>query len=387
MHRSILGTVGRVAGVATVGLLGLVQAQEHDDDHGDTTLASTRLQYGVSSAGNIASHEDIDMFRLDLQGRAELLMFTTRDVDTVGALYDSEGDTLAEDDDSGGGLNFSISQALDGGVYYVSVRSEMGVGDYKITARIVRAGDDHGDTAGASTVLPLDVRTTGKILPAEDADAFRMDIAATMELRVSTSGAADTTGELRDSGDALVERATDGGVGRNFVIDRCLDPGIYYLVITAADSGAYNVLATRSAGAAMCEADDPVVDDDGDDDEPAETAWDVFQASISTPIVQDKCVGCHFSGGPGSQGLLFVESTVADHEMTNFDSFETYVADGHDGDDHEGNVHVTAILDKIRGMAEHGGGVQVEDGSELFMDMERFLNLLADEVAEDGDHE
>ena len=164
-----------MAAVAAVGLLGLVQAQTHYDSHGDTTPTSTRLRYGVSFRGEIGSHEDIDMFRLDLQGRAELLVFTTRDVDTVGTLYDSEGNMLAEDDDGGGGLNFSISQMLDGGVYYVSVRSDMGVGDYKITARIVRAGDDHGDTAGASTVLPLDVRSvgnywfgeriTGKILP------------------------------------------------------------------------------------------------------------------------------------------------------------------------------------------------------------------------------
>ena len=163
-----------------------------------------------------------------------------------------------------------------------------------------------------------------------------------------------------------------------------MQPGVYYVHVTAMAVGSFTLLAELYESSGDDHDDDP---GGGDDDESEETAWDVFQASISAPIVQAKCINCHYAGGPGSQELLFVRSTVADHEMMNFDTFKTYVADGRDGDDDIGNDHVTAILNKIRGMAEHGGGVQVEDGSELFMDMERFLNLLADEVAEDGDHE
>ena len=389
--RSILAIarVARVAGRAgtVVGFvaLGGADAQAQDDDHGDDRLASTRLTYGVSTPGQITSDSDVDWFRLDLQGQATLLMFTTRDVDTVGAFYDSEGNELATDDDGGSGLNFRIEETVVGGVYYVSVSSMMDTGDYKITARIVRAGDDHGDTPGASTVLPLDTRATGKIQPADDVDAFRIDIAASMDMRISTSGAADTTGELRDRDNHALTTATMGGVGSNFRIDRCLEPGIYYLLVSATDAGAYNVTATGSAADHMCEAHDHHGDDDdghGAGDGPDESAWDVFVDSISGPIVQAKCVNCHVAGGQGSAALRFVTSSNADHEMMNFDEFESYVAEGRDGDDHEDNDNVTVILDKVRGRAGHGGLEQIEDGSQEFMDLERFLKLLAEEVAD-----
>lgn len=389
MDRSFLAKLVR-AFVPLATVLGLVAmgsaaAQEHDD-HGDDRLASTRLTYGVSTSGNIASSEDVDVFRLDLEGRATLEMFTTRDLDTVGVLYDSEGNMLAEDDDSGSGFNFKIEQTVDGGVYYVSVASMMDVGDYKITARIDRGGDAHGNTPGASSVLPLGTRATGRIDPADDVDAFRIELAASMDLRISTGGTGDTTGELRDSHDAELVTMTMGGVGSNFQIDRCLDAGIYYLLVSASDVAAYNVTARGTAREDMCPADDH--DDHGGDDEeghgddePEESAWDVFVASISEPVVQARCVNCHVAGGTGSEALRFVTSSNADHEMTNFDQFESYVRDGHEGHDHD-NENVTVILNKIRGRAGHGGGVQVMDGSQEFMDMERFLNLLAEEVAD-----
>ena len=376
--------MGRTGTVAALVAVGSAHALARNDDHGDDRLASTRLTYGVSTSGNIASSLDEDWFRLDLEGQATLLMFSTRDLDTIGVFYDSEGNELATDDDSGSGLNFRIEQTVDGGVYYVSVSSMMDVGDYKITARIVRAGDDHGDTPGASTVLPLDTRATGKIQPADDVDAFRIDLAASMDMRFSTSGAADTTGELRDSDDHALATVTMGGVGGNFRIERCLDAGIYYLLISASDAGAYNVTATGTARDHMCEAEDHHGDDDDGHgpDEPEESAWDVFVASISSPIVQTKCVNCHVAGGTASPALRFVTSSNADHEMTNFDQFESYVAEGQDGQDHNDNDNVTLILDKVRGRAGHGGMEQIADGSQEFMDLERFLNLLAEEVAD-----
>lgn len=381
----VLRALGPVATVAALAAMGSAEAQEHDD-HGNDRLASTRLTYGVSTSGNIASSEDFDYFRLDLEGRATVEMFTTRDLDTIGVLYDSEGNMLAEDDDSGSGLNFKIEQTVDGGVYYVSVASMMDVGDYKITARIDRGGDAHGNTPGASSVLPLDTRATGRIEPADDVDAFRIELAASMDLRIATGGSGDTTGELRDSHDAELVTMTMGGVGSNFQIDRCLDAGIYYLLVSASDVAAYNVTARGMAREDMCpddhDHDHGGHDDEGHgDDEPEESARDVFVASISQPIVQAKCVTCHVAGGTGSPELRFVTSSNADHEVTNFDQFKSYITDDH-GHDHDDNEHVTVILDKVRGRAGHGGMEQIPDGSQEFMDLERFLNLLAEEVAD-----
>ena len=372
------------AGLAAFGLLlGAAYAQESTDDHGDQRLSSTRIEhYGVSQTGHLETMGDLDVFRLDLQGRAEIEMRSSGALDTQGRLLDSEGGVLAEDDDSGTDLNFRIVQTLEGGVYYVEVASNMDVGDYKMTARIRRAGDDHGDTSGASTLLPLGVRSTGRIAPADDADTFRIEVSEEAGLRVSTGGPTDTIGELRDSHDEVLAMSDHGGIQDNFEIERHVQPGTYYVHVTAAAVGSFTVFAE------LYESDGPDDhhDDDGHghDDEPEETAWDVFSASISEPIVQAKCVNCHVAGGQGSQELLFVTSSDADHEMTNFDAFKSYVAHGHD---HDGDDHVTVILDKVRGRADHGGGEQIMDGSQQFMDLERFLNLLADEVADEDDHD
>ena len=41
--------------------------EDHGDDHGDTYLSSTRLSYGVTTAGELGAG-DTDVFRIDLQG-------------------------------------------------------------------------------------------------------------------------------------------------------------------------------------------------------------------------------------------------------------------------------------------------------------------------------
>ncbi len=368
-------------------LLGAAYAQDSIDDHGNERLSSTRIEhYGVSQAGRLETMGDLDVFRLDLQGRAEIEMRSSGALDTQGRLLDSEGGVLAEDDDSGTDLNFRIVETLEGGVYYVEVASNMDVGDYKMTARIRRAGDDHGDTSGASTLLPIGIRNTGRIAPADDTDTFRIEVSEETGLRVSTGGPTDTIGELRDSDDEVLAISDHGGIQDNFEIEHHVEPGTYYVHVTAAAVGSFTV------GAELYESDGPddhdhAGEDDHGDEEPEESAWDVFVDSISEPIVQAKCTECHVAGGIGSPNLRFVRSTDADHLMTNFDAFQSFVAEGHDGHDHEDNDNVTLILDKVRNRPSHGGGLQIEDGSPQFMDLEHFLNLLAEEVADEDDHD
>ena len=384
-------TTRTLAGLAVCVAVGAAWADDdhddHGDDHGDTRLTSTRVEhYGVSQLGELDSMEDVDVFRLDLQGRAELETRTSGALDLKGTLYDSEGAVLAEDDDGGTNLNFRIVETLDGGVYYVAVASDMDTGAYKMTARIRRDGDDHGDTAGASTVLPIGIRTTGRIAPADDVDTFRIEIPEATGLRISSGGPTDTTGELRDSTDTVLVTEDHGGDRGNFRIERHVEPGVYYVYVTAPENGSFTLGADLYASDGHDDDHGDDHSDDGDVDVPSESAWDVYQESISAPIVQARCVTCHYLGGNGSQNLVFVTDQTDDYQTTNFDAFGDFLGGGHDGHDHEDNEHVTLILDKVRGGRGHGGGVQLEDGSAEFMDLERFLNLLADEVADDDHH-
>ena len=118
-----------------------------------------------------------------------------------------------------------------------------------------------------------------------------------------------------------------------------------------------------------------------------ETAREVFDADISQPIVQSKCIMCHVEGGTsGHTPLVFVSSETQGHEGMNFDEFKDYLADAEHGDhDHDDDRPAGVILNKIQGNLNHGGGTQVPADSGDFQNMERFLAILEDEVADGGD--
>lgn len=354
MYWSTLSNIGRCVAACTALAPGPAHGGE-SDDHGNRPLDATLYEhYGVSESGRLETTGDADVFRLDLEGRADVEVRSSGRLDTLGILYDSDGNVLAEDDDAGSDLNFRILRTLDGGVYYIEVASDFDVGDYKMTARIRRQGDDHGDTSGASTFLPLGVRATGRVAPAEETDVFRIEVPEATGLRAGTAGPADTVGELRDSADRVLAWRDDGGHGANFRIEQHVQPGIYYVHVTSPAAGPFTLQADLY-----------------------ESAWNVYQASVYTPTVQGKCIACHVSGGEsGGTRLIFARASEDDHEATNFRRLQAFVA----GDDDR----ATLILDKVRGHAGHGGGAQIEDGSAEFGKLERLLGLIAREAAADA---
>ena len=105
-----------------------------------------------------------------------------------------------------------------------------------------------------------------------------------------------------------------------------------------------------------------------------DTAAEVFRQDISAQIVQTKCVTCHVANGAsGHTRLVFVGSDTPDHEALNLRTFQDFlvvVADEGGG---------SYVLNKIQGVG-HGGGVQVSPGTEEFVNMQRFLGLLGEEV-------
>ena len=90
--------------------------------------------------------------------------------------------------------------------------------------------------------------------------------------------------------------------------------------------------------------------------------------TLASPIVQGKCVNCHVAGGvSGDTRLVFVPDTDANHLAVNLSAFQNLLSAVDGGADY--------VLNKIQGVS-HGGGVQVEAGTEEYADMERFLGVL-----------
>lgn len=97
-------------------------------------------------------------------------------------------------------------------------------------------------------------------------------------------------------------------------------------------------------------------------------AEEVFQ-TLASPVVRSKCLRCHARGGVADQTrLVFVTDAQTGHESMNLRVFEEFLSEVESG--------AALILDKIQD-ATHGGGVQVEAGTEEFAAIERLLTVLS----------
>ena len=241
-------SVGRILLLAAAVLftfvtgVGSVTAQTADD-HGDDINNATNLPLGSSVAGRIDPGDDLDIFKLDLSGASgttHVWIYTTGNLDTLGGLYDSNGNLLTSDDDTTSGsevidTNFRIPRPLAPGVYYVSVQSadRMATGDYTLHAK----ADDHGHYLQTATTLLLEDSAAGRIDPGYDRDVFKLDLSGTSgttDVWIYTTGELDTQGWLYDSnGDLLTSNNDSNIVGREygFNLRRNLSSGVYYLSV------------------------------------------------------------------------------------------------------------------------------------------------------------
>ena len=221
-------------------------------DHGGTAETSTRMPIGPPLTGEIAGADDVDVFRIDLAGNASVTFAAAGPTDTMGVLRNGAGEELASADGGGPALNFSISEELAPGVYYLEVSGA--AGSYAVSAQL-GGGSDTGDTAGLSTLLTLysqdDVdnikpsallSTAAEIGAAEtDIDVFRLDVPQDMtDVTIRSAGTLDTFAYLRDA--SLTELAMHDGDGA-FRIETTLDAGIYYVEVGGHEEGRYRVLA------------------------------------------------------------------------------------------------------------------------------------------------
>ena len=255
----------------------LLVAPVEDDDHGYSRMQATLLPIGPPRTGEIDHATDIDVFRVDLQGSATLVVRASGPTDTRGKLLDGTGAPLASDDNGGpGGRNFSVRADLGPGVYYVVVSGEPGA--YAVMAHLGSL-PDHGDTLATSTLLGLhtadDLRRVSpsallaapaRIYPTNaDVDVFRLDVPLdATDITIRSAGGTDVFARLLDS--SLSEIASDTREG-NFRIEARLDAGIYYVAVGGSEKGTYRVLAW--GGSRSCPCAGSAAPDDGDDPETA----------------------------------------------------------------------------------------------------------------------
>ena len=215
-------------------------------DLGDSTSTAVDLALDTPQTGIIGPAGDIDYFKLDLSSTADIVIYTSGGLDTVGELRDGNYVIIAADDDgdiSGGSRNFSVWSMLEAGTYYVKVAGYDGAtGPYQLHAEAV--SDPPGDTA-TTAVVALESNRVGVLNPrsdgGDDADWFKLDLtseASSTDVIIQTDGPVDTVGRLLDSDGAELADNDDGGPGRNFLIGASLTPGVYYVEVAGYHDGA-----------------------------------------------------------------------------------------------------------------------------------------------------
>ena len=214
-----------------------IHLEAEADDHGDSILNATVLMTSV--AGRIERGDDLDYFEIDIEERAQVTMYTTGSLDTVGRLEDGLGTEITSNDDFDDDTNFRFSQTLDPDIYYLRVASYGSeTGRYTVHLAVTQ---DHADERDGATELTTSVE--GTIETEGDVDYFRVEIPERIAVTIHTTGDLDTLGRLEDQSGAELDSDDDGGEGSNFRVSAELDPGTYYVSVTgdASATGRYTV--------------------------------------------------------------------------------------------------------------------------------------------------
>ncbi len=200
-----------------------------------------RLDCGeaVPAAAGVEVSGEVDgtiprLYRYDLEEGGRYLIYTSGDTDTYGALLDSDCERLVEDDDGGEESNFSISMELAATTYFVAVRGyeEGTAGPFTLFfERLVPMG---GDDCGSAHPLAAGEEVTGA-LAGTTQRYFRFEVEETGHYRIASGGDSDTFGTLLDVFCQEIATDDDGGEGYNFMIERPLAAGTYYLAVRGYD--------------------------------------------------------------------------------------------------------------------------------------------------------
>ena len=165
-------------------------------------------------------------------------IFTTGSLNTIGTLLDSSGNFLDVNDDLGNALNFIITTHLAAGTYYIAVESFANLtGSYTLRAE-QRSDftDDHGDTIAMTTDIELNTSESGTINVNFEPDYFKLALNTSTDVSIFTTETdnRNMVGTLIDNvGNVLGTYGTSGG---NFLINRFLTSGTYYIRVSISDT-------------------------------------------------------------------------------------------------------------------------------------------------------
>lgn len=230
-------------------------------DIGDTIGTASTLSVGASVTSELDFGSDRDWFAIELTAGQtytfELVGGTLADPYLY--LFDNSGAIVAADDDSGDGLNSSLTFVADGrsGTYYLSAEAyattDTGTYTLSATGTAGNAGDlaDNPSTTGSLDAVAGVVSQSLEEIG--DRDWFRIDLTAGSSYEFSLEGAGTTTSlrdpflYLYDGSGNLIGSDDDGGEGLFSMLSFDADTaGTYFLGAGAYGDGLEGDYVIRS---------------------------------------------------------------------------------------------------------------------------------------------
>ena len=343
---------------------------------GDTcndTIPLTNCLLGVNDVvtGAVDTGGDIDFYEITVTTAGTLSLYSRGNVDTVGVLYQApatgNGDHVAADNNSGEGTNFRMDFGVSPGTYYVHVRGlrDSDLGEYELVSEFSASSgsDSCNDTIPqVNCTLGVDDEVAGTVDAAGDIDFYEMTVTTAGTLTLYSEGDVDTVGVLyrapaTGNGDHIAAN-NNSGEGTNFRIEQAVTPGTYYIHVRGlrdTDTGDYVLISEFSGSSTSPQA--------------------FFERDVSEQIIQSRCINCHVSGGAASQSRLqFVNAQTNGHQGTNFQVWQAFMS--------LSDVNSSYVLSKVQGQLGHGGGQQLVQGTDDFIALSQFLELLTGESVE-----
>jgi hypothetical protein len=148
----------------------------------------------------------------------------------------------------------TLRAVVPAGVHCIQVApSEDATGDYEVSATFTDAchlndTDDHGDSFLCATPIAVGGSDSGEITSGTttDVDMFSFVVTSTTTITVASTGTGHVTGNLYDSGGALLASDNTDECTANFSIIQSLDAGTYYVQVSGANESSYGITVSAA---------------------------------------------------------------------------------------------------------------------------------------------
>jgi hypothetical protein len=231
-----------------------IRVQEYGGETGSYTLHTQMspivpLSLGATVNGSFRFFSDVHWYSLNVPAGGSLAVTTGGGADSMVSLYNSQGDFIAGDDDSGGFYTASLSAAVTAGVAYIKVEQASDLGNGSLYTLHTQMGGNavpNNQSIPGNQVVPIALggSVNGTFRSSSDVHWYSLTIpSGGGGFTAFTEGSRDTKIAVYNSQQALIAEDDDSGADYNARVSAAVSQGTIYLKVEEYDgnTGSYTL--------------------------------------------------------------------------------------------------------------------------------------------------